>query len=127
MIKGAEEKEFAIDDAEKLIVFSTLLEAGSDTSRTAITQMVAAAAVYHKWVKKAQAMLDEVCGANAQRLPNFGDRQALPYISAAVKESLRWRPFIQTGVPHMITEDQEYEGYISRPGLSLHGMRTRLR
>lgn len=93
------------------MVFSTLLEAGSDTSRTATTQMIAGAAAYPEWAVKARALLDGVCGANAERLPNLGDREALPYITAAVKEALRWRPFLQTGVPHMLTEDDEYEGY----------------
>jgi cytochrome P450 len=106
-----EKKEYEMDNAEKLMVLSTLFEAGSDTSRIAVTQMVAAAAVYPDWVRKAQGLLDEVCGSNAERLPNFNDRQSLPYMSAVVKETLRWRPFIQTGVPHMLTQELEYEGY----------------
>ncbi len=111
MIEGTAKKEFALGEKEKLMVFSTILEAGSDTSRTATTQMVAAAAVYPEWVKKSQAMLDEVCGHNAERLPTLADREKLPYITAAVKEALRWRPFVQTGVPHELTQDDEYGGY----------------
>jgi len=64
-----------------------------------------------EWVKRAQILLDQVCGADAERLPSLKDRDALPYITAAVKEALRWRPFIQTGVPHMLMEDDEYESY----------------
>ncbi|KIV77300.1 hypothetical protein PV11_09107 [Exophiala sideris] len=111
IIEGTAKKEFQLDETEKLMVFSTILEAGSDTSRTATTQMCAAAAVYPDWVKKAQAYLDDVCGHNAERLPTLGDRDALPYITAAGKECLRWRPFVQTGVPHELTQDDEYEGY----------------
>ncbi|CZR68763.1 related to cytochrome P450 [Phialocephala subalpina] len=111
VIQAAEKKEFQIGEHEKLFVFSTLLEAGSDTSRNAITQMVAAAAVYPEWVQKARLALDKVCGANAERLPSLSDRDAVPYMTAVVKETLRWRPFIQTGVPHMLTQDDEYEGY----------------
>lgn len=111
MLKAAEKKEFQIGDDEKLFVFSTLLEAGSDTSRNAITQFAAAAACYPEWVTKARIYLDEVCGSNAERLPSLADMDKLPYITAAFKETLRWRPFIQTGVPHMLTQDDEYEGY----------------
>lgn len=93
------------------MIFSTLLEAGSDTSRTAITQMVAGAAAFPEWAATARAHLDEVCGYNAERLPSFADRENLPYITAVVKETLRWRPFIQTGVPHQLTQDDAYEGY----------------
>lgn len=111
LLEGTAKKEYVLTETEKLMVLSTLLEAGSDTSRTATTQMIAGAAAYPEWTRKARALLDEVCGANAERLPNLGDREALPYITAAVKEALRWRPFLQTGVPRMLTEDDEYEGY----------------
>jgi hypothetical protein len=100
--QGAAKREFAIDETEKLFVFSTLLEAGSDTSRNAITQAVETMAAYPTWVIEARAMLDEVCGAGAERLPSLSDRERLPYITVAAKECPRWRPFIQTGVPHML-------------------------
>ncbi|CZR60337.1 uncharacterized protein PAC_10233 [Phialocephala subalpina] len=76
-----------------------------------MTQLVAAMAIYPEWVKKAQAMLDEVCSANAERMPTLDDRSKLPYITAVVKEGLRWRPFNQLGQPHMLIQDDEYEGY----------------
>lgn len=111
LIEGSAKKEFDLPEVDRLMTFSTLLEAGSDTSRNVITQMVAGAAAYPEWAKKAQKALDEVLGANAERLPSLGDREALPYITAIVKEALRWRPFIQTGVPRMLTQDDTYEGY----------------
>lgn len=93
------------------MTFTTLIEAGSDTSRTSTIQMVAAAAVYPEWVKTARTYLDEVCGYNAERLPTLADRERLPYITAAVKETFRWRPFIENGMPHELMQDDEYEGY----------------
>lgn len=87
--QGAAKKEFAIDETEKLFVFSTLLEAGSDTSRNAITQAVATMAAYPAWVIEARAMLDEVCGADADRLPSLSDRERLPYIIPAAKECIQ--------------------------------------
>lgn len=38
----------------------------------------------------AQAELDRVVGSD--RLPNFADRELLPYINALIKETLRWNP-----------------------------------
>lgn len=108
---GSSKKEFQLTETEKLMIYSTLLEAGSDTSRSAITQMIAGAAAFPEWQRTARAHLDEVCGSNAERLPSFADRERLPYISAVVKETLRWRPFIQTGVPRELTQDDTYEGY----------------
>lgn len=111
VLQGAAKKEFEINETEKIYVWTTLVEAGSDTSRVAILQMLAGAACYPEWAKKARALLDDLCGANAERLPSLSDKPNLPYITAVTKETLRWRPFLQSGVPHVLTRDDEYEGY----------------
>ncbi len=77
----------------------------------AISILMSAAALDKRWVKTAREALDKVCGANAERLPEFADKPDLPYITALVKEGFRWRPFAEIGVPHMLTQDDEYEGY----------------
>lgn len=101
----------ALEYEEKLMIFASLIEAGTDTSRTSTTQLIAAAATYPEWAAKARAYLDDVCGANAERLPTLDDRPKLPYITAIVKEILRWRPFLPIGLPHMLAEDDEYNGW----------------
>lgn len=111
VIEGAAKKEFSLSDIEKIYTWTSLIEAGSDTSRVAIIQMLAGAACYPSWARKARQLLDEVCGANAERMPSLADRAQLPYITAVVKETLRWRPFLQSGVPHTLTQDDEFEGY----------------
>lgn len=103
-------KEFDLSTTDKLMVFSTLLEAGSDTSRNTINVLLGGAAAYPEWAATARKHLDAVLG-DAQRLPSLADREALPYITAVVKEALRWRPFIQIGVPHELIQDDTYEGY----------------
>jgi len=57
---------------------------------------------------RGQDELDVVVGRF--RTPTFADAPNLPYIQAMVKESLRWRPVAQLGVPHSTTEDDWYEG-----------------
>lgn len=96
---------------QTLFALGSLMEAGSDTSRMTISQVVAAAVLDRRWVETAQQALDKVCGSNAERLPTFEDRKDLPYITAAVKEAFRWRPFAEIGVPHVLIQDDEYEGY----------------
>ena len=89
----------------------SLMEAGSDTSRMTISQIMAAAAMDKRWLRMAQRVLDECCGKNAERLPVFGDREQLKYITAVTKEGFRWRPFAEIGLPHVLIQDDEYEGY----------------
>ena len=60
-------------------------------------------------LRKAQAQLDAVVGPG--RLPEYADRGNLPYITAIVKECLRWHPVLPLGVPHLTTQDMEYRGY----------------
>ena len=100
-----------LGETQTLFALGSLLEAGSDTSRMMISILLAAAATDKRWVRTARANLDSVCGEKGERLPEFSDRPDLRYITATVKEALRWRPFAEIGVPHMLTQDDEYEGY----------------
>ncbi|OCL06946.1 cytochrome P450 [Glonium stellatum] len=100
-----------ISENQKLFALGSLMEAGSDTSRMTISQIIAAAATDPRWVTKARDELDSVCGHNAERLPSFDDRERLPYTSAVTKEGFRWRPFAEIGMPHLLIKDDEYEGY----------------
>ncbi|KAB5540240.1 cytochrome P450 [Coniochaeta sp. 2T2.1] len=88
----------------------TLLEAGSDTTRVSLNQIVAAAALFPDWVKRVQQQLDEVCGANAERLPTADDAPVLPLVKAAAKESIRWNPALPE-IGHTLTRDDTFEGY----------------
>ncbi|PNS18180.1 3-hydroxyphenylacetate 6-hydroxylase [Sphaceloma murrayae] len=103
------------DELQKTFVMGTLLEAGSDTTRVAISQMLAGAVLYPDWVERAREHLDRVCGSLEKgeqlRLPVWEDRNELTYITAAVKEGFRWRPMIPLGVPHVLSADLDYEGY----------------
>ena len=110
ILKIAESENFT--ENQKLFAAGSLLEAGSDTTRVSLGQMIAGAATYPDWVQRARMQLDEVCGANAERLPEWSDYDRLPYINAVVKESFRWRPNLAPlGAPTSLIKDDEYEGY----------------
>ena len=98
-----------LGETQTLFALGSLMEAGSDTSRMTLSQIVAAAATDGRWVKKVQEEMDGVCGY-ATRLPDFSDRKALAYMNAVCKEGFRWRPFAEIGVPHMLIKDDVYEG-----------------
>ncbi len=68
-------------------------------------------------LKKAQAELDTVVGPS--RLPDWDDRASLPYVTAIVKESLRWQNVLPLSVPHCTTSDDELHGYFIPAGTVL--------
>ena len=68
-----------------------------------------AMAMHPEAQRKAQEELDRVVGS--ERLPEFEDRSSLPYLSALLKEVLRWHPVTPIGVPHRAVADDEYNGW----------------
>jgi cytochrome P450 len=62
---------------------------GADTTLSALGSFMLAMLANPEAQRKAQAELDSV--TEGKRLPDFHDEAALPYISAVVKEALRWK------------------------------------
>lgn len=67
-----------------------MIEAGSETTSSALNSCVKYLAAYPEAQAKAFAELRRVVGED--RLPSFSDEAELPYIRACVKEVLRIRP-----------------------------------
>jgi len=70
-----------------------------------------------KVLKKAQDELDRVVGKD--RLPDFSDRENLPYINAIIKEVLRWAPPLPISLPKRVTQDDVYRGYFIPAGATV--------
>lgn len=68
-------------------------------------------------MKVAQRQLDSVLGSD--RLPNHSDIDDLPYITAIVKETLRWAPPVPIGATHRLMEDDEYRGMFIPRGATI--------
>lgn len=88
--------------------------------------------------RKGQEEIDRAVGSD--RLPDFEDRENLPYIEAMFKECLRyvvvyslhlaivsaglieifrWHQPLPLGVPHLLTEDDTYNGYFLPAGTTV--------
>lgn len=65
-------------------------------------------------VKKAQEELDRVVGN--ERLPDLSDWESLPYISALMKELLRWTCPTPLSLPKLATKDDIYNGCLIPAG-----------
>ena len=89
---------------------------------------------YPKVQKRAQEEIDRVVGRN--RLPDYSDKESLPYILAMVKEAMRWNMVNPNGaslalsatillnfasVAHQCTEDDEVDGYFIPKGTVVIG------
>ncbi|KNZ74963.1 Cytochrome P450 2B19 [Termitomyces sp. J132] len=69
-------------------------------------------------MKKAQDELDHVVGLN--RMPEFDDKDNLPYVKAVINETLRWRPIaILGGTPHAVVTDDIYNGMFIPKGSTI--------
>ena len=77
-----------------LLLSRVLISPLTQTYSTLLVFLVAM--VLHPEVQaKAQADIDRVIGKD--RLPDFDDRPALPYLDAILRETLRWHPVAPLG------------------------------
>ncbi|EMD37285.1 hypothetical protein CERSUDRAFT_94290 [Gelatoporia subvermispora B] len=83
--------------------------AGTDTSVSTLSTFFLAMVLNPEVQAKAQMELDAVSGGH--RLPVFTDQVSMPYITAIMMESLRWKPVVPLNLPHMSTEGGIYRGY----------------
>ncbi|KAJ3556830.1 hypothetical protein NM688_g1807 [Phlebia brevispora] len=95
---------------------ATILEAGSDTTATALQAFVLFMLRTPRVLKKAKEEIDTVIGPD--RLPTSDDEARLPYLVACIKETLRRHPVIvmDEGIPHQAEKDDEYKGYFIPKG-----------
>ena len=98
------------DNEEALYLATSIMAAGGDNTRMALNSFVMALISYPGVLPQARAEVDNICGY-AKRLPTIADMPSMPYLSACVKEVLRWRPTVPVVPQHTLTEDLEFEGY----------------
>lgn len=92
--------------------------AGADTSVSTLTTFFLAMTLHPEAQKRAQAELDAIVG---DRLPTFADKDSLPYVTAVMKEVLRWLPVLPMAVPHRAVNSDQYKGYFIPAGASILG------
>ncbi|KAF8597601.1 cytochrome P450 [Ceratobasidium sp. AG-I] len=97
---------------------AAMFGAGSSTTTGAITIFTVMMALNPEVAKKVQDEIDRVIGRD--RIPNLGDREALPYFDAALQEVLRIAPTVPLGLSHYASEDIEIRGYTIPKGATIH-------
>jgi len=79
-------------------------------------------ALFPEVQKRAQVEIDAVCsavGSDPTRLPDFDDKESLPYIDAIIQEVFRWGVVTPLGFPHRATAPIEYKGWLIPEGTYL--------
>ncbi|KAH4961629.1 hypothetical protein HBI38_148950 [Parastagonospora nodorum] len=72
------------------------------------------AMVHHpEWQRKCQEEIDTVCRGLP---PTINDMPSLPILRACIKETMRWKPTVPTGVAHEAEADDWFRGYFIPKG-----------
>lgn len=110
MLKSKE--QFNMTDVEVAGLMSNLIGGGVDTTSSTMMSCILALACFPEVQRKAQDEMDKVVGHARSPTWEDVDQGHLPYLTAVVKEVLRWRTVtVLAGIPHANTKDVNYKGY----------------
>ncbi|KAJ7762871.1 cytochrome P450 [Mycena olivaceomarginata] len=87
----------------------TMYVGGADTTVSALGSFILGMLANPAAQRRAQAEIDSVTLGKC--LPDFADRDAMPYLDAVVKETLRWKNVGPMAIPHYVAVEDEYLGY----------------
>jgi len=111
--------ELELSDDETAYLAGSMFGAGSDTTASAISVGVLAAACYPAASARLHEELDRVLGRD--RAPTAADQHMLPQTMAFVLETFRWRPVSAGGFAHKATRDIVWQNYVIPKGTSVMG------
>jgi len=84
-----------VGDLEGAYQVGMMAIAGALTIASPMMSFILAMVLHPEWLTKVQEEIDSVCG---ERLLRMTDMENLPVLRAIVKEVLRWRPPVPTGL-----------------------------
>ncbi|XP_052770144.1 cytochrome P450 2F3-like [Mya arenaria] len=90
-----------------------LMAAGSETSATTLNWLILLLMHYPDIQEKLHQSIFEVIGHHP---PSISDRNDLPYVEATILETLRFGSNVPLSVPHSVTEDVAFRGFIIPKG-----------
>ncbi|KAG5652857.1 hypothetical protein H0H81_003356 [Sphagnurus paluster] len=110
-----------LTDDETAYLAGALFGAGSDTTASAISVAVLAAAQYPEAAKRVQDELDRIVGRARAPVCADWENGRMPELQAFVLESFRWRPVTAGGFPHRAMKEIVYQGYVIPKGATVIG------
>ncbi|KZW01755.1 cytochrome P450 [Exidia glandulosa HHB12029] len=89
-------------------VAGALYLGGADTTVSVVQSFIYSMVLNQEDQRLAQAEIDRVVGQD--RLPEYSDKESLPYVNAVILEVYRLYPSVPLGIPHCAQEDDVYMG-----------------
>ncbi|KAJ7865109.1 cytochrome P450 [Mycena olivaceomarginata] len=87
---------------------AAMFTAGESTMWSALSMFVLAMVLHPECQREAHEEINSVVGT--ARLPQFSDREALPFVECVYQEVLRWHPVVPLGLPHRCMQGDHYRG-----------------
>lgn len=113
-------KSFGFDDHEAAYTVGMLCTVAIFTVAGPLYCFFMAMVLHPEWQEKCRAEVDSVVGTD--RIVEVADSPSLPILRACIKECLRWRPLVPLGVPRLVQEDDDFEGYHIPKGAVVHAV-----
>lgn len=105
-----------LSDDELVVLCSEFLNAGTDTTSTALQWIMANVVKYPEVQKKVMEEIESVVGVKSGEMIKEEDLQKMPYVKAVVMEGLRRHPPAHLVLSHTSTEEFTVEGYVIPKG-----------
>ncbi|KAK8063971.1 hypothetical protein PG996_008623 [Apiospora saccharicola] len=100
-------------DFEASSMLGMLALVGVFTVAGPLSYFLVSMVTHPRWQAEVQREIDEACQG---RLPTLDDAPKLPVLRACIKETMRWKPNVPTGVAHETEADDVYAGYFIPKG-----------
>ncbi|KAK5193424.1 hypothetical protein LTR99_006976 [Exophiala xenobiotica] len=117
---GGDGRDFGFDEHEAAYAVGMLCTVAIFTIGGPLYCFFLMMVLHPEWQEKARAEIDAVVGSN--RIVELSDSPNLPILRACIKETIRWGPPVPLGVPRLVTEDDDYEGYFIPKGAVVHAV-----
>ncbi|KAL9708633.1 hypothetical protein Ac2012v2_008181 [Leucoagaricus gongylophorus] len=108
-------EEISLDDIKG--VAQQIYGAGFETTSVTLITFMLAMLVHPDIQNRVQQELDAIVATDC--FPKLSDQSSLPYLTAVLKEVLRWNPPVPLGVPRASIKDDLYEGYFIPKGSTI--------
>ncbi|XP_038970732.1 cytochrome P450 89A2-like [Phoenix dactylifera] len=108
-----------LSEGEIVSLCSEFLNAGTDTTATALQWIMANLVKHQEMQAKLLEEIEGVVGSDVEEIKE-DDLQKMPYLKAVIMEGLRRHPPAHFVLPHTVTEDLTLNGYLIPRGASVN-------